>query len=488
MPFKPLTLAVAAASQRDLFQVPLAARQQAFLSPAQPVVVSPQAGVGAAYPPAAAWGEPVYILEDAEIPEAQSSSWLGWGALAAAAVAGAAIGQAVGKKPARATVTDDLMAGVVEHELRAASVAESTSSTQMLSMLTVSGQEKFDGVAYAKTLPGVLAPTGFFDPMGFCSQDGITEGKIKFYREVELKHGRVGMLAALGFVVGENFHPLFGGNIDVPAYIAFQETPLQTFWPSVVLAIAIPEFFSVFSFNSPLGGETWSIRSDYASGDLGFDPMGLKPTDPKALKELQTKELQNGRLGMIAAAGMIAQELASNEKLFMLSVSGQEAVDSEAYAKTSRRELIARVAAAAPLVVAALPALADQFDEKFGNQDGKRYDEGGAAGGDGFSLITAKGAGGLSGRSGGKIPTIRVAGTWNDPGHPGCQRKIQLSGSQAIITGADEDGVKWKVKGQIQGNSIFVDFTPKGGPKNVEAKFVIGKGLVFPDGNVWSKA
>merc|ERR1712182_61174 len=109
----------------------------------------------------------------------------------------------------------------------------------------------FNGETYAKSLPGVTAPLGFFDPLGFCSADDITEGKIRFYREVELKHGRVGMLAALGFVVGENFHPLFGGNIDVPSYLAFQETPLQTFWPAVVFAIAIPEIFSVFTFETP---------------------------------------------------------------------------------------------------------------------------------------------------------------------------------------------------------------------------------------------
>merc|ERR1719428_1776684 len=177
---------------------------------------------------------------------------------------------------------------------------------------------KFDGVAFAKTLPGITSPLGFFDPVGFCSNDGITEGKIKFYREVEIKHGRVSMLAALGFLVGENFHSLFGGDIDVPSYIAFQETPLQTFWGAVVLAIAVPEIFSVFTFETPAlfsqkqgGGMVWSIRSDYQLGDLGFDPLGLKPTDPAELKEMQTKELNNGRLAMIAAAGMIAQELAT---------------------------------------------------------------------------------------------------------------------------------------------------------------------------------
>ena len=56
-------------------------------------------------------------------------------------------------------------------------------------------------------------------------------GMIQRSNEVQAK---AGSLAALGFLVGENFHPLFGGNIDVPAYLAFQETPLQTFWQAVV--------------------------------------------------------------------------------------------------------------------------------------------------------------------------------------------------------------------------------------------------------------
>ena len=143
-----------------------------------------------------------------------------------------------------------------------------------------------------------------------------SEGRVKFYREVELKHGRVAMLAALGFVVGEHFHPLWGGNVDVPSYIAWQETPLQDWMPLVGLVIAIHELTSVFTFNSPFGGEIFSIRSDYASGDLGWDPLGLKPTDAAALKEMQTKEINNGRLAMIAVAGMIGQELAQGSKLF----------------------------------------------------------------------------------------------------------------------------------------------------------------------------
>merc|ERR1711862_956576 len=163
-------------------------------------------------------------------------------------------------------------------------------------------------------LPGITSPVGFFDPMGF--SESASEGRMRFYREVELKHGRVGMLAALGFLVGEQFHPLFGGNINVPSYLAFQQTPLQTFWPAVVLAISIPELFSVFTFQDPSMGELWTIRKEHQSGDFNWDPLGLKPEDPEELKQMQNRELNNGRLAMLAAAGMIAQELATGKKLF----------------------------------------------------------------------------------------------------------------------------------------------------------------------------
>merc|ERR1719210_2543960 len=117
---------------------------------------------------------------------------------------------------------------------------------------------KDDVLEMAQTMPGVTGPLGFFDPLGFCTD--CSEGKLCFYREVELKHGRVTMLASLGFLVGENFHPLFGGDIDAPSYLAFQQTPLQTFWPAVVAAIAIPEMYSVFEFESP-DREFWAMKT-----------------------------------------------------------------------------------------------------------------------------------------------------------------------------------------------------------------------------------
>ena len=189
---------------------------------------------------------------------------------------------------------------------QAPAASKATSSLQAMY-----NPSSFDDV---QSLPGILNPTGFFDPAGLSND--VSASELKRYREAELTHGRVAMLASLGFVVAESFHPMYGGKINVPSVIAWQETPLQDWMPLVGLVIMIHELTSVFTFNSPFGGEIFSIRSDYASGDLGWDPLGLKPTDAAALKEMQTKEINNGRLAMIAVAGMIGQELAQGSKLF----------------------------------------------------------------------------------------------------------------------------------------------------------------------------
>ena len=64
---------------------------------------------------------------------------------------------------------------------------------------------------------------------------------VNWVQEAEIKHARVAMLAALGYPVAEVFHPLWGGSINEPSLIAFQATPLQTFWPIVVGAIGLIE-------------------------------------------------------------------------------------------------------------------------------------------------------------------------------------------------------------------------------------------------------
>ena len=68
---------------------------------------------------------------------------------------------------------------------------------------------------------GDCAPLGFFDPLGF-SKDASPETMKKF-REAELKHGRVAMLAAWGMITADKFHPLFDGKLSSNPLLAITQ-------------------------------------------------------------------------------------------------------------------------------------------------------------------------------------------------------------------------------------------------------------------------
>jgi hypothetical protein len=166
-------------------------------------------------------------------------------------------------------------------------------------------------------LPGALPPVGLFDPLGFA--DKANANTLKRYREAELTHGRVAMLATVGFLVGEKVEGssfLFDASIKGPAITHLAQVPAP-FWLLLLISIANAELFRaqtgwVAPKDCPVD-EPGLLRADYIPGDIGFDPLNLKPTDPDEFEAIQTKELQNGRLAMLAAAGFLAQELADGK-------------------------------------------------------------------------------------------------------------------------------------------------------------------------------
>jgi light-harvesting complex I chlorophyll a/b binding protein 1 len=121
------------------------------------------------------------------------------------------------------------------------------------------------------------------------------------------------MLGVVGFAVGENFNPLFDGSVTGPAINHVQQMP-DNFWIGPLFAIALAEAYRISYGWSKPGGGLYTLREGYTPGDLGFDPFGLKPTDAKELMGRQTKELNNGRLAMVALVGLVAQELVTGEK------------------------------------------------------------------------------------------------------------------------------------------------------------------------------
>ena len=89
---------------------------------------------------------------------------------------------------------------------------------------------------------GAVAPfEDGLDPLGF-SKD-ISEMDLKRYREAELAHGRVSMLAALGFLVGEQVEGssfLFDSEVTGPAIDHFQQVP-EKFWVGLLAFVALCE-------------------------------------------------------------------------------------------------------------------------------------------------------------------------------------------------------------------------------------------------------
>mmetsp|Transcript_37030 Transcript_37030/g.37689 ORF Transcript_37030/g.37689 Transcript_37030/m.37689 type:complete len:210 (-) Transcript_37030:184-813(-) len=140
-----------------------------------------------------------------------------------------------------------------------------------------------------------------FDPCGlsrFASAETMER-----YRAAELKHGRLAMLAALGQLF--QFYvqlpdPVFSeGDKPLAAYLQVAaERPFAIF--QIVVFLVVQEFLGI----------SWQNRNPGAApGELGFDPLNLKYTeDPETWEKVQLRELKNGRLAMIAIAGMIGAE------------------------------------------------------------------------------------------------------------------------------------------------------------------------------------
>lgn len=182
------------------------------------------------------------------------------------------------------------------------------------------------GREYAMTLPGILNPTGYFDPLGL--SDNVGPGEMKRWREAELQHGRLSMLASIGWLVGEQpaveANPLFNGAVSGPALRQFQQVEAEGgyFWEILVIGIGLCEVYrALYGWEAPqrtsvyFGGGSAVLREDYTPGEIGWDPLNLWPSEPEKQARRKNTEISNGRLAMIGIAGMVAQEEVDGMKI-----------------------------------------------------------------------------------------------------------------------------------------------------------------------------
>lgn len=160
---------------------------------------------------------------------------------------------------------------------------------------------------YLSSIPKNFA--GFIQPPSWEETEGIPT--LYWMREAELKHCRLAMLAVLGWWATDGafgFPIRFPGSIfstaNIPtAYNAHDILVEQGAMGFMLVAVGLVELANGAAIVQVSKGEL-----DRAPGDFNFDPLGFsKNKSADAIKTMETKEINNGRLAMLAFGGIATQ-------------------------------------------------------------------------------------------------------------------------------------------------------------------------------------
>merc|ERR1719411_1348648 len=163
---------------------------------------------------------------------------------------------------------------------------------------------------------GVQPPTGFWDPLGFC--DDGDEFDFRRRRCVEIKHGRVSMLACIGYIVPEYFR--WPGYLSPSSGLKFTDVPngLAAFskvsgagWAQMFLFCGFMEVANARQDPANPPGMLTGYDGPWGKG-VEFGRLGIfrgdRIADPVAKKNALNAEIANGRLAMMAIIGMFFQD------------------------------------------------------------------------------------------------------------------------------------------------------------------------------------
>lgn len=154
-------------------------------------------------------------------------------------------------------------------------------------------------------LDGSLPGDRGFDPFNFASDVSA----LQWYRDSEVRHARIAMLAAVGWPLAELFHKNIASNFGMDSALTEAgkvpsvlngglTTTSPLFWVGAICATAALEFISTKNQNS--------------TGDYSFDPLRLGGKTDKQKFFMSEAEIFNGRLAMLAITGFALQEFVTN--------------------------------------------------------------------------------------------------------------------------------------------------------------------------------
>ena len=152
---------------------------------------------------------------------------------------------------------------------------------------------------------GAQPPLGFFDPLGLL--EDADQDRFDRLRYVEVKHGRISMLAVLGHIVTS-------AGIRLPGNIDLEGTPFESIPTGIVALTKLPAagFVQILAFVGILelavmkdvSGEA-EFPGDFRNGYIDF---GWDSFDEETKRAKRAIELNNGRAAMMGILALMVHE------------------------------------------------------------------------------------------------------------------------------------------------------------------------------------
>merc|ERR1712194_844806 len=163
------------------------------------------------------------------------------------------------------------------------------------------------GTALGATLeemPGATMPFKCFDPLGLANLG--SESTLAWFRAAELKHGRVAMLATTGYLVqatGAHFPGMLSSDVSFESLSQMKPFDAWDNVPNAGKAQILAAIFATEIFTEARG-------THYTKGGdlptIVFPAIDFSKVKPEALVTKRNRELNNGRLAMIAIMSFIS--------------------------------------------------------------------------------------------------------------------------------------------------------------------------------------
>mmetsp|Transcript_3890 Transcript_3890/g.5785 ORF Transcript_3890/g.5785 Transcript_3890/m.5785 type:complete len:211 (-) Transcript_3890:217-849(-) len=161
---------------------------------------------------------------------------------------------------------------------------------------------------------GAQPPLGFFDPIGLLKDaDQDTFDRL---RAVELKHGRIAMLAVVGHITQQNYR--------FPGYLSFRQELTFADMPNGLAGLAkVPAagIMQIVIFIGILEAYVWKQKDSGIPGDFGIDWV-VDFTEEQKMRK-RAIELNNGRAAQMGILGLMVHEKLNGHPYVINEIFGQ---------------------------------------------------------------------------------------------------------------------------------------------------------------------